>query len=227
VIDGRRSALDRNVGSLSFERVTIVCLSTVCAAIGEHVVVSEAFTPEDFAALSALVLEAWGSAAARDWSVPAGTLEWSCWTTADHTVDCVFSYAFFLASRRRDSYPPFGELHALVDATPNDLVDGLRAATSMLSAVIAAADPDEQAVIGLWPYALNGRPADFAARGALEMILHAHDACTGLAVEFDPPRELCLRLRDTARDWPGQAQLPPTDDPWSDLLERSGRPRRG
>jgi hypothetical protein len=189
--------------------------------------VGDAFTREDFADLSVLVLDAWQSAVTRDWSAPAGTLEWSCWTTADHTVDCVFSYAFFLASRRRDSYPPFGELHAQPDATPNDLIDGLRAATTLLSAVIAAADPDVEAVIGLWPYALNGRPADFAARGALEMILHAHDVCTGLGVVFDPPRELCLRLRDTAQAWPGQAQLPPTDDPWSDLLERSGRPRRG
>jgi len=188
--------------------------------------VSDAFTPGDFADLSAVVLEAWGSAAARDWSVPAGTLEWTCWTTADHTIDCVFSYAFFLASRRRGSYPPFGELHALTDAKANDLVEGLRAATTMLSAVIASAAPDEEAVIGLWPYALNGKPADFAARGALEMILHAHDVCTGLGVVFDPPGDLCRRLRDTTQDWPGQAQLPPTDDPWSDLLERSGRPRR-
>jgi len=188
--------------------------------------VSNTFTPEDFADLSALVLDAWQSAADRDWSVPAGTLEWSCWKTADHTVDCVFSYAFFLASRRLNSYPPFGELHAFADATSGDLIDGLRAATTMLSSVIAAADPDAEAVIGLWPRALNGRPVDFAARGALEMILHAHDVCTGLGVVFDPPRDVCLRLRDTTNDWPGQAKLPPTDDPWSDLLERSGRPRR-
>jgi len=187
--------------------------------------VSDAFSPGDFAELTALVLDTWQSAVGRDWSVPAGTLEWSCWTTADHTVDCVFSYAFFLASQRRDSYPPFGELHALDGATPSDLIDGLRAATTMLSAVIEAGDPNVEAAIGLWPFALNGRPADFAARGALEMILHAHDVCTGLGVAFDPPRELCRRLRDTAQDWPGQAQLRPTDDPWTDLLERSGRAR--
>jgi len=191
------------------------------------VAVSGPFTPEDFGALSIVVLDAWESAVALDWSVPAGTLEWSCWKTADHTIDCVFSYAFFLASRRLDSYPPFGELHALATATPGDLVEGLRAATTMLSAVIAAAEPDVHAVFGLWPYALNGTPPDFAARGALEMILHAHDVCTGLGVALDPPRELCARLRDTAQHWPGQAQLPATDDPWSDLLERSGRARRG
>ena len=121
------------------------------------------FSPEDFSALSRLVLDAWRSGLDRDWSVPAGTLEWSCWKTADHTVDCVFSYAFFLASRRQDTYPPFAELHALPNATPADLVDGLQASATMLSAVIATAEPDARAVLGLWPHAQNGRPPDFAA----------------------------------------------------------------
>ena len=182
------------------------------------------FSAEDFATLSRLVIETLRAAIDRDWSVPAGTLEWSCWTTADHTVDCVFSYAFFLASGRQHSYPPFGELHALHEATPADIVDGLQAATTMLSAVIATADPETRAVIGLWPYAETGAPRDFAARGALEMILHAHDVCTGLGVPFDPPQVLCRRLRERTREWPGQALLPPTDDAWRDLLERSGRP---
>jgi hypothetical protein len=187
--------------------------------------VARRFSPEDFSALSRLVLDAWRSGLDRDWSVPAGTLEWSCWKTADHTVDCVFSYAFFLASRRQDTYPPFAELHALPNATPADLVDGLQASATMLSAVIATAEPDARAVIGLWPHAQNGRPPDFAARGALEMILHAYDVCTGLDIAFDPPQDVCARLRDYASEWPGQAPLPATDDPWSDLLERSGRAR--
>ncbi|MDP9332673.1 MAG: hypothetical protein M3Q30_05100 [Actinomycetota bacterium] len=183
------------------------------------------FSPEDFSALSRIVVDAWRSGVDRDWSVPAGTLEWSCWKTADHTVDCVFSYAFFLASRRQDTYPPFGELHALPNATPTDLVDGLQASATMLSAVIAIAEPDARAVIGLWPHAQTGTPRDFAARGALEMILHAHDVCTGLKIAFYPPNDVCVRLRDYVREWPGQARLPPTGDPWSDLLERSGRAR--
>jgi len=183
----------------------------------------DAFSPEDFSTLTRLVLDAWRSGLDRDWSVPAGTLEWSCWKTADHTVDCVFSYAFFLASRRLDTYPPFGELHALASATPGDIVEGLQAATTMLSAVIAAAAPDTRAVIGLVPHAQNGSPRDFAARGALEMILHAHDVCSGLGIPFAPPNDVCARLRDDAHEWPGQARLPATDDAWSDLLERSGR----
>ena len=188
-------------------------------------VVDAEFSPEDFAMLTCLVLEAFRSGLDRDWSVPAGTLEWSCWTTVDHTVDCVFSYAFFLASRRQDTYPPFGELHALPNATPTDIVDGLQAATTMLSAVIATAEPEARAVIGLLPHAQTGSPRDFAARGALEMSLHAHDVCVGLDIAFAPPNDVCARLRDYACEWPGQARLPGTDDPWSDLLERSGRAR--
>jgi hypothetical protein len=114
-------------------------------------VVDAAFSPEDFAMLTRLVLDAWRSGVDGDWSVPAGTLEWSCWRTADHTVDCVFSYAFFLASQRQDTYPPFGELHALPDATPADILDGLQATTTMLSAVIATTDPEARAVIGYRP----------------------------------------------------------------------------
>jgi hypothetical protein len=183
------------------------------------------FTVDDFERLSGLVLDAWGSAVDRDWSVPAGTLEWSCFLTADHTVDCVFSYAFFLASRRLGTIPPFGELHALPGAAPLDLIDGLRASCMMLSAVIKAAEPGTRAVLWGLPGLAPGSPDDFAARGGHELILHAHDVCTGLGVPFDPPRDLCEGLRATTRAWPVGPEIEPTGDAWSDLLERSGRPR--
>ncbi|MDQ1535513.1 MAG: hypothetical protein QOF28_3274 [Actinomycetota bacterium] len=180
------------------------------------------FTVDDFDHLSRLVIDLWGSAVDRDWSVPAGTLEWSCFTTADHTVDCVFSYALFLASRRQDIYPNFTELHALPGARPADLVHGLRAVCTMLTAVVTLAEPGARAII--WSGHTAPAP-DFAARGGLELILHAHDVCTGLRVPFDPPRNLCRRLRDHTRDWPVGPTLATTADPWSDLLERSGRAR--
>jgi len=183
------------------------------------------FTVDDFDRLSALVLAAWSSGLDRDWSARAGTLEWSCFTTADHTVDCVFSYAFFLASRAQHAYPPFCELHALPDATPADLIDGLRAAATMLSAVIVTAEPDARAIIRYRPEPETGSPPAFAARGAHELILHAHDVCSGLGVEFDPPRDLCRRLWVSAQEWPMDPAVVATADPWSDLLARSGRPR--
>lgn len=179
------------------------------------------FTADDFTDLSGLVLATWGSGLDRDWSVPAGTLEWSCLYTAEHTVDCVFSYALFLASRKQDRYPRFGELHALPGARAADMLDGLRAVTNLLAATIAATPPDVRAVI--WRDTNRG-PEDFPARGGLELILHAHDVSSGLGIPFDPPRDLCRRLFDHTRDWPGHAGVvEPTDDPWSDLLRRSGR----
>jgi hypothetical protein len=168
------------------------------------------FTGEDFAQLSTLVLDAWESGLDRDWSAPAGTLEWSCFKTADHTVDCVFSYALFLASQRQDAYPNFGELHALAGATPRDLLDGLRAVTTMLTAVIVTADPDARGVIWYRREAETGTPQDFAARGGLEMILHAHDVCVGLGVPFEPPPGLCARLFEHTQDWPFQPSVQAT-----------------
>jgi hypothetical protein len=183
------------------------------------------FTTEDFDQLSRLVIEAWTSALDRDWSVPAGTLEWSCFDTADHTVDCVFSYALFLASRRQASYPNFTELHALPGASPADLVEGLRAVCTMLTAVVTIAEPGARAIIWIRNGGATAPAADFAARGGHELILHAHDVCTGLGMPFDPPRDLCQRLWDHTRDWPMGPPVGTTADPWSDLLQRSGRGR--
>src|SRR5688500_14669268 len=69
---------------------------------------AERFTADDLCALSDLVGTTWLMAADRDWSVPAGTLDWTCTATADHAVDCVYAPAFFLASRRTDAYPEAG-----------------------------------------------------------------------------------------------------------------------
>ncbi|MBA2283756.1 MAG: hypothetical protein H0W25_21315 [Acidimicrobiia bacterium] len=181
------------------------------------------FTVDDLDLVSALVLANWHGAVEEDWSVPAGTLEWSCLTTADHTIDCVFSYALFLGSRRLDEYPPFGELHALPEAGPSDMVDGLRAVTTMLSATIRVAPPETRAVLRPKPNARAGGPDDFAARGTHELILHAHDIAAGLQQPLDPPAEVCERLYLATDGWFGPATEPPAGDPWAALLARSGR----
>jgi hypothetical protein len=184
-----------------------------------------AFTVEDLVTLSRLVIDAWDSGRERDWAVPAGTLEWSCLHTADHLVDCVFSYAFFLASGKQDNYPNFGELHALAGATSGDLIEGLQATSTMLASVIVTAAVDTRAVIWLHPSVQTGSPEDFAARGALELVLHGYDVCAGLGVPFDPPTEACQRLLAHTAQWPGNQEYVATTDPWSDLVARSGRPR--
>lgn len=185
---------------------------------------SEPFTVDDFEALADLVIASWAAGADRDWGAPAGTLEWTCLFTADHTIDCVFSYALFLASRKTDWYPNFGELHANEGAGPADMVEGLRAVCNMLSATIRCAPPDVQAVIWLKPSVATGSPQDFASRGALELILHAQDVASGLGLAFEPPHELCRRLWRATLERTHTGSQDATDDAWADLLVRSGRP---
>jgi hypothetical protein len=176
-----------------------------------------------------LVAAAWTEGADRDWSVPAGTLEWSCTRTADHAVDTVLAPAFFLASRKLDGYPA-GQPFTLGESpTPEVLVEGLVTASRILSAVVTVAQPDARAVIWYRPEPEVRPRDDFVPRAGLELILHSHDVCAGLGVAFEPPADLCERLREHTRDWPMWqlwSALPNTDDPWSDLLEASGRSRR-
>ena len=190
----------------------------------------ECFTVHDLSVLSDLVAETWTAAANRDWSAPAGTLDWSCTATADHAVDCVYAPAIFLASRKVDAYPDVGtDLTLGSRATPDLLVQSLRIATRILAAVVSDAGPDERAVIFRRPEVLIGAPQDFVPRGALELILHAHDVCAGLGVPFEPPADLCHRLREHTRPWPMWTvvwhKLDRTDDAWRDLLEATGRER--
>ncbi len=182
------------------------------------------FTSDDLRVVGDDALQAWRAGLDRDWGVSAGTLEWSCFATADHTIDCVFSYAQFLASRVTEAYPPFSEVHALPGATPKDLVDGFVAMTNLLRAIVVTTPPEVRAIL-FGRAGLLGEPDDFAARGAHEFLIHTHDICAGLGVDFVPPVAECGRLRDHTAAWPVGPTVEPTADPWSDLLERSGRAR--
>jgi hypothetical protein len=188
----------------------------------------ERFTSADLLGLTYQVGQAWTAGADRDWSVPAGTMEWSCLRTADHAVDCVYAPAFFLASRHVDHYPDVGfDLTIGTEANPARLVESLQIATRILVAVVSEAGPDERAVIFRRPEILSAPPQDFPPRAAIELILHAHDVCNGLRVPFEPPGELCYRLREHTRPWPMWGTiwtiLDHSEDPWADLLRASGR----
>ena len=184
----------------------------------------EPFSIADLHALRDAVLASWRRGAARDWSAPAGTLTWTCRATAVHAIDCVFAPAFFLASGNRSSYPP---VTVDVEGDADALVEGLAVAVQVLTAVVETAAPDAETILFRRPSVVLGRPADVPPRAALELALHAHDIALGLDVPFDPSSDLCRRLRDHTRTWPmwsaGWADLPTTQDPWSDLLTASGR----
>jgi hypothetical protein len=191
--------------------------------------VTKPFSTADLDSVTQLVADAWRFGMDRDWSARAGTVEWTCLETADHMIVAVLALAFFLASRKQDGYPDWGwpKFAAGVDARPDRLIEALETVGRVLSAVITTAEPDERAVI--WRPNVTTAPAgDFAARGALEMILHAQDVCAGLEVDLAPPSDVCERLREHTRSWPhwatpGWHALAATGDPWADLLDASGR----
>jgi hypothetical protein len=188
-----------------------------------------AFSSEDLKALSHFAIVAWNEGIGRDWSVPAGTLEWSCRTTAEHVLDAALMPALNLASQRLDAYVPLEVLRFSPESTPTDLVDCFRATTTAAWAIIYTAAPEARAVIRRRPVVETGGRDDFAARCALELALHTHDLCSGLGIRFDPPAELCARLREHTRHWPvayGEwSELRSTEDPWGDIIEASGRIR--
>ena len=186
------------------------------------------FRAEDLDELSALVADTWTAAAELDWSVSAAGLDWSCLHTADHAVDCVYAPAFFLASRNTEAYPEIGgDLTLGPAATPERLVQSLRIATRLLIGVVNDAPDGVRAILFRRPKVELGAPGDFVPRAAVELILHSHDVSAGLGVPFDPPADLCVRLREHTRPWPvwtvAWNGLPETSDPWDDLLRGSGR----
>ncbi|MBK5221331.1 MAG: hypothetical protein JJE52_00320 [Acidimicrobiia bacterium] len=187
------------------------------------------FTRHDLEALCAVVTDAWRGGADRDWSAPAGTLEWSCARTADHVVDSVFAVGVLLASRRTDAYPEWSAPVSLgPSARPEHLTEALATVTRLVSGAVAGAEPEVRAVIWRRPHVEERGPQDFPPRAGLELVLHGHDVCAGLGIELVPPTELCERLRQHTASWPhwtspGWDPLTLTGDPWADLLRASGR----
>ena len=183
------------------------------------------FTVADLYDIGESVAGAWAGAVDRDWSVQAGTLEWSCSRTANHAIDTLIAPAFFLASRRTDRYPEGGWSPG-DDAEPQQFVDAVGMGMRILGGVVSSAPDDARALLFRSPPTV-GDAVDFAPRAALELILHAHDVCAGLGVRLQPPRESCESLRQHVRDWPFWGSYWPKlsmeGDPWIDLLRSSRR----
>ncbi|RQX19138.1 hypothetical protein DDE19_05315 [Micromonospora ureilytica] len=120
----------------------------------------------------------------RDWSVPAGSLSWSCWTTAAHVAHDLLAYAGQVTGRPDDGYLPY-DLRVSPDASPAQVLTVVRACAGLLAAAVDAAPPDTRA----WHWGPCD-PTGFAAMGVAETLLHTHDVTLGLGVPWQPPRRL-------------------------------------
>jgi mycothiol maleylpyruvate isomerase-like protein len=149
--------------------------------------------------------------ASRDWQVPAGSLEWSCWSTAAHVAHDLVAYAGQVAAQPVRAYLPF-DLVIHPDAPPADVLQVAIASGQLLSNALAAAGPEARA----WHWGATD-PSGFAALGVNETLVHTFDITQGLAINWLPPVRLCATV--LARLFPDA----PDGDPVHVLLWCTGR----
>jgi len=148
---------------------------------------------------------------ALDWQAPAGSLDWSCWTTAAHVAHDLLAYAGQLAALPGDAYLPF-DLAVRPDASPREVLRVVTACGGLLSSALRTAEPGARA----WHYGPCD-PEGFAAMGVAEVLLHTYDITQGLGVPWLPPERLCAAV--LTRLFPDA----PPGDPAEVLLWSTGR----
>lgn len=117
----------------------------------------------------------------RDWTGPAGDLDWSCWTTAAHIAHDLLGYAAQLTGRPDTGYLPL-DLRVRPDATPAQVLVVVGACGGLLAAAIDTVPAHTRA----WHWGPCDPPG-FAAMGIAETLLHTYDITRGLAVAWQPP----------------------------------------
>ena len=174
-----------------------------------------------------LAVDTLGAASPDAWDGKAGSLEWTCWETAEHLADDLFSYAAQLGPRRppQEGHIPFAwerlvpagpanAVHADRAAGPAGLLQVLEACGALLSAMSRTTPPETRAhhVFGL------SDAEGFTAMGLVETLVHTHDLAEGLGLTWNPPAGPCSRA--LARLFP---DAPQDTDPWPTLLWSTGR----
>jgi hypothetical protein len=166
-------------------------------------------------------------AASADWDVPAGTLSWTCWETAEHLADDLFNYATQLGPRTppMDREVPFDwtarrpggpENVTFADRSlgPAGLLEMLEACGALLVAMVRTTPASVRAHHNFGA----SDPAGFAAMGIVETLVHTHDIAAGLGLAWTPPADLCDRVLH--RLFP---DAPTGTDRWPTLLWATGR----
>lgn len=173
-------------------------------------------TADDLDAAVSTTVTALRPATGRDWSVPAGALEWDCWHTAEHIGDCLLSYAGQLVAQPTTRFVRF-EVTADKDASPAEVLEFAEAGGRILAATVRTSSPQ---VRGWHPTGMAD-PEGFAGMGCIEALVHGHDIAQGLGLALEPPRQVCTRV--LARLFPHAAADLADLDPWMALLWATGR----
>lgn len=154
-----------------------------------------------------------------DWQqMPAAGLQWSCWQTTLHMVDCLYFYACQIVYGNPDEYL-CTEIALDDSASPPRLLAALSAHAELLHRIAQSADPGVRAHHN---YGVSD-PAGFAAMGVVETLIHTFDVVRGLspADPWRPPPALAAPV--IARLFPHA----PGGDPADVLLYCCGRAALG
>jgi hypothetical protein len=171
-------------------------------------------TPDDLDTAVTCVVDALRPTVDQDWSAPAGSLDWSCRTTAEHIAQAHLHWATQLAVAAQTKYVRWSAT-AQELAPPAGVLDFLEAAGRILALVVRST-PSETRAYHPWGV---GDPEGFTAMACVESLLHGHDLTQTLGNPLTPPADLCARV--LARAFPHEPQ--PTDDPWLTLRWLTGR----
>lgn len=160
-----------------------------------------------------------------DWSVKAGSLDWDCWETAEHTADDLFAYALQIGRPLDTTYVPVicearreGGPRSTIFVEREAGVAGLLQAFEGCGALLASMVRTTSAEVRSFHNSGMSDPDGFGAMGIAEVLLHTHDIAVGLGLEWTPPEDLCDRV--LKRLFPDA----PTESPrWETLLWSSGR----
>src|SRR4051812_28799886 len=160
---------------------------------------------DDVNRATALALDTLRDATGQDWQVPAGTLDWSCWETIEHTADALFTYACQLGPAR-PSVTTYVKFHwyqrrpggpantVFVDVAEGNaaLIEVFETCGAMVAAMVRTVPGDRRSFHNYGP----SDPSGFAAMGVVEVLVHMHDVAAGLKVAWEPPADLCARALD-------------------------------
>lgn len=168
--------------------------------------------PADLITASTFTVDTLRSVADRDWSAPAGNLEWDIRFTVTHVAGGLTKYAVYLAAGATKWSPLVISPDAR--ASNDQLLDAVDLSARALAFAAAHVDRDARA---FHAWGMNDASA-FLSRGAIEILVHGWDVATGLDLPFEPPKALCASI--VARTFPW---ADPASDPWTTLLTANGR----
>jgi uncharacterized protein (TIGR03083 family) len=171
-------------------------------------------TADDLDSAVANLVQALRPAVDADWTVLAGSLEWTCRATAEHLGQAHLHWASQLAIGARTQYVRWSA-RAQELAPPAGVLDFVEAAGSILALVVRASSPDVRAS---HPWGI-GDPEGFTGMACVEVLVHGHDLTTGLGCPLTPSPDLCERV--LTRMFPHEPR--PTADPWFNLRWLTGR----